>query len=205
MKKLLLAIALTLAVVFAVGCLPDSAYAGNKHVASLTINGVADQSDIPATKPVLVLPATVHEVGFSSKGDVTAKPLAIKFIDAAQGTLVMAAYQLTEPDIIRALVRAKQRGVDVRVVLDKSLTQKEAPGIMKEAGIGCKIQRQYQIMHHKFMVADSFHIENGSFNYTRNATLNNAENALAIWNAPSDLVSQYEMQWTALWNGGVDC
>jgi phosphatidylserine/phosphatidylglycerophosphate/cardiolipin synthase-like enzyme len=158
-----------------------------------------------AQEPSTAAPAPSFEVGFSSKSDRSAKPLAIKAIDSATQLLLLAAYQLTEPDIIRALLRAKQRGVDVRVVLDKSLAKKEAPQIMQQAGISCTIQRQYQIMHHKFMVIDSLSIETGSFNYTRNADRNNAENALVIWNAPSELVSQYQMQWQALNEGGTPC
>ena len=43
-------------------------------------------------------------------------------ISAAQESIRMQAYVLTNPDILAALVSAKQRNIDVKVILDKSQT-----------------------------------------------------------------------------------
>ena len=56
--------------------------------------------------------------------------------------------------------------------------------ILKSAGIPIRLDEQYAIHHHKFMVVDGVTLETGSFNYTDGAVKRNAENALVLWNAP---------------------
>ena len=58
-------------------------------------------------------------------------------IDRAKNTIHMQAYGLTHPEIINSLIKANERGVKVRVLLDRSnLTQKysKIEGL-KQAGI----------------------------------------------------------------------
>ena len=56
------------------------------------------------------------EVGFSPEG--SAQNLVLRTIDAATSSIRVAAYVFTSPDVTRALIAAKQRGVDVAVVAD---------------------------------------------------------------------------------------
>lgn len=106
----------------------------------------------------------------------------------------MAAYQFTEPDIIRALIAAKKRGVTVAVVLDKTQGNGDGEAAMVASGIECRVDKRFKIMHHKFIVVDGKHVENGSFNYTVNADKSNAENALYIKDVPT-VAAQYKAQW----------
>lgn len=56
------------------------------------------------------------EAGFSPEG--AALKLVLKTIDTAQQEIRLMGYSFTSPDVASALVRAKHRGVDVKVVLD---------------------------------------------------------------------------------------
>ena len=49
------------------------------------------------------------EVGFSPEG--SAQKLVLRTIDAATSSIRVAAYVFTSPDVTRALIAAKQRGV----------------------------------------------------------------------------------------------
>ncbi|EPE4587348.1 phospholipase D-like domain-containing protein [Salmonella enterica] len=66
--------------------------------------------------PVPITYAATIETGFSPEG--TALRLVLKTIDTAQQEIRLMGYSFTSPDVVSALVSAKRRGVDVRVVLD---------------------------------------------------------------------------------------
>ncbi len=56
-------------------------------------------------------------VGFSPEG--TAQRLVLATLDGATREIRLMGYNFTSPDIVQALIRAKERGVDVKVVLDE--------------------------------------------------------------------------------------
>jgi phosphatidylserine/phosphatidylglycerophosphate/cardiolipin synthase-like enzyme len=57
-----------------------------------------------------------HRDGYSPEG--TALQLVLKTINSAQQEIRLMGYSFTSPEVAGALVRAKRRGVDVKVVLD---------------------------------------------------------------------------------------
>ena len=94
----------------------------------------------------------------------------------------MQAYGLTHPQITNALIKAKQRGVNVRILLDRSnLTQKHSKMQLLEAvGIEVTIDRVVGIAHNKIIILDNRTTITGSFNFTVGASTRNAENVLII-------------------------
>ena len=122
--------------------------------------------------PVPAVYAASIEMGYSPEG--TALQLVLKTIDSAQQEIRLMGYSFTSPEVASALVRAKRRGVDVKVVLDwKANTGKQnqaslaAMNLLANAGIPVRTVSQYKIMHDKVIIADGRNIEVGSFNYTR--------------------------------------
>lgn len=106
----------------------------------------------------------------------------INVINKATGSIYVQAYGLSHPQIIAALVNARDRGVEVRVLLDRSnLTQKYS-GLnqLKEAGIETTIDMVPGIAHNKIMIIDHLITVTGSFNFTKSAATRNAENLLII-------------------------
>ncbi len=107
-------------------------------------------------------------------------------------------------------VRAKRRGVDVKVVLDwKANTGKQnqaslaAMNLLVNAGIPVRTVSQYKIMHDKVIIADGRNIEVGSFNYTRAADRVNSENVLVVWDDPV-VAQRYLQHWLTRWSQGTD-
>lgn len=66
--------------------------------------------------PVPIVYAANIEAGFSPEG--TALQLVLKTITTAQQEIRLMGYSFTSPEVVRSLIAAKRRGVDVRVVLD---------------------------------------------------------------------------------------
>ena len=117
---------------------------------------------------------------FTPGEDCTA--LIIREIDGAKSELLVQAYGLTSAPIIQALGRAKERGVEVKVILDRINEQKRytAATYLKNHGIDVLIDDAVVIAHNKVVVIDRRNVITGSFNFTRAAQAKNAENVLLI-------------------------
>jgi phosphatidylserine/phosphatidylglycerophosphate/cardiolipin synthase-like enzyme len=135
------------------------------------------------------------EVYFSPKGGCT--EAVVKEIDAAQSVILVQAYSFTSAPIAKALVDAHKRGVDIRVILDKSQRSEKysSADFVLHAGIPIWIDAKHAIAHNKIMVIDDQTIITGSFNFTKNAEENNAENLLVI--RSSELATTYTANWKA--------
>ena len=129
----------------------------------------------------------------------------VSLIGEAHETIRLAAYNFTSKDIARALLDAKKRGVDVKVVLDRSNAKARysSAKFLAHADIPIRIDYKYAIMHNKFIVVDGDTVETGSFNYTSAAENKNAENVIILRNYP-ELAERYDEQWEKLWNESVD-
>jgi phosphatidylserine/phosphatidylglycerophosphate/cardiolipin synthase-like enzyme len=138
----------------------------------------------------------VIEVAFSpSEGS---EELVVKAINSAQSSIGIAAYSFTSPVVAKALLNAKKRGVDVRIVVDengnKSKASLAALNLVANAGIPTRTISRYAIHHDKYMVIDKRTVQTGSFNYSKAAASSNSENVLVVWNNP-DLALSYLKHW----------
>ena len=119
-------------------------------------------------------------------------------IKAARHTILVQAYSFTSHPIIKALVKAKDRGVTVKILLDKSLI----PGnndyytpvpYLKKHDIWMRVDAKPNIAHNKVMVIDNNVVITGSFNFTNSAQKYNAENLLII--KDKKLAKKYSHNW----------
>jgi len=119
----------------------------------------------------------------------------------AQGEILMACYEFTNKRIAAALIRAKNGGTKVFAVMDKGNLAHSYSGAntLANEGIGVRIDSQYAIHHHKFLVLGRRDMIEGSFNFTEAAAKRNAEDTLWLRNAP-DIAIQYAHEWKRLWD-----
>lgn len=138
-------------------------------------------------------------------------------IDRTEKTLILAIYDLRLSEVADALLRAKARGVDIRMIYDEGHTKPAAPGAgsgpsaeyqaLVDAGVPIKLLNgggSYGIMHHKFAVFDGQLLMTGSFNWTRAADTKNFENA--VFKTDKALIEGFTRNWTWMWGlskGGV--
>lgn len=120
------------------------------------------------------------EVYFSPKGGCT--DAIVREIRSAKSTLAIQAYTFTSSAIADAVAAARARGVEVVVVLDASNeTDRDSKAtFLMSHGIRLLVDRQHNIAHNKVMVIDGTTVITGSFNFTRSAEIDNAENLLVI-------------------------
>lgn len=142
-------------------------------------------------------------IGFSPEG--SAQKAILNLINSAQHEIRVSAYSFTSPEVVKALIKAKRRGVDVKLVVDyKGNTKKASVAAMNlvvNADIPIKTIKKYAIHHDKFIIVDRVSVETGSFNYSRSANSRNSENVIVLYNMPQ-VANQYLMHWTSRWNDG---
>ena len=133
------------------------------------------------------------EVYFSPHGGCT--DAIIRELNKAKSSILVQAYSFTSAPIAKALLNAHKRGVKVEVILDKSQrTQKYSSAtFLSNVGIPIKIDAQHAIAHNKVMVINGETVITGSFNFTKAAEEQNAENLLVIHD--KTLASLYAKNW----------
>lgn len=147
--------------------------------------------------------ATTNDIYYKvefSPGSASTK-LIIDTINNAHKSIYVAVYSFTSTSIADSLIKAHERGVDVKVVLDKGQAAHKSSrhAQLLSGGIPMRISKKYKSMHNKFMVIDNSIVETGSFNYTDNAGKHNAENILIIYQN-HELAHKYLSVWQKLWN-----
>jgi phosphatidylserine/phosphatidylglycerophosphate/cardiolipin synthase-like enzyme len=101
-------------------------------------------------------------------------------IDRADGTIEVASYDFDLLSVARALLRAKRRGVAVRVVVDSDNWHNEALDLMRAEGIPIVGDGREGLMHDKFVVIDGAEVWAGSMNLTVNDAYRNDNNLLRV-------------------------
>jgi len=147
----------------------------------------------------LFLAVSIHaadiQVFFSPIGGCT--KAVVENLKKATNTVLVQAYSFTSGPIAKALVDAEKRGVKVQVILDKSQrTEKySSADFVQHAGIPTYIDAKHAIAHNKIMIIDGKTVLTGSFNFTKAAEENNAENLLVIQDLA--LATKYTANWQA--------
>lgn len=135
--------------------------------------------------------------GFSPGG--SAQKLVLYSINTSSKTIEIAAYSFTSKDIAFALLDAKKRGVQIRVVADYKANEKyTVVDFLRNSGVDVRLNNNYEIMHNKFMVVDGKSVQTGSFNYTASANKRNAENVIYIIDNKA-LASGYQKEFNRLY------
>lgn len=104
----------------------------------------------------------------------------VEAIDGAQKSVDMAAFELDLESVTKALIRAHQRGVRVRVVTDSDYAEEYGPVELQKAGVPVVFDEREPFMHNKFTVIDGKQVWMGSWNYTNNCTFRNNNNAVVF-------------------------
>ncbi len=127
----------------------------------------------------------------------------VKALDGARQSIDAALYELNSQFVTDALIRAHDRGVIVRVVMDGEygLEDPESTADQLElAGIDVRSDGSRNgFMHNKFFVIDSQWVWTGSTNVTHNDIYNNNNNSLLI--RSSRLAANYTTEFEELFNG----
>lgn len=122
----------------------------------------------------------------------------LKLIDSAQKTIKVAMYTFTRKDFAEHLFNAKQKGVDVEVILDKSSSEgasHEVYNYLIKRGIKVTLGKKEHLMHHKLMIVDDKILVHGSTNWTKQAFLQNHDSFMIVYGLREDQNKKLETLW----------
>ncbi|NNM82702.1 MAG: phospholipase D family protein [Burkholderiales bacterium] len=151
-----------------------------------------DGEDAPRAKEVKIESRAI--VAFSPNGEAT--NVIVDAIRKARSQILVQAYSFSSKPILAALAQAKDRGVDVEVIADKSNDRGKYSGAtyMKNHGVPVWIDDSVHIAHNKVMIFDGRSVLTGSFNFSAAAQKSNAENILLVEDSP-ELAAVYARDW----------
>lgn len=123
----------------------------------------------------------------------------IKNINQAEAFINIAMYIFTDREIALPLVKAHERGVKVRLYLDKDQVdyQYSQSRFLVQKGIKTRISSNNYIMHHKFAIIDNRLLLTGSYNWTFSANNRNDENLMVI--DDPEIIEIFQNQFINLW------
>lgn len=126
----------------------------------------------------------------------------IAFIQSANSSVHVMIYSFTLDEVADALIAAKQKGLDVKVLMDNTQAgnQYSEDERLMAAGVEVKIMNlpSTHIFHHKVAIIDGKSFSTGSFNYSQNADEGNAENLMMVSNIK--MATQLESAFNDYWS-----
>eukprot|EP01101_Sappina_pedata_P003264 TRINITY_DN1349_c0_g1_i1.p2 TRINITY_DN1349_c0_g1~~TRINITY_DN1349_c0_g1_i1.p2 ORF type:complete len:317 (-),score=170.03 TRINITY_DN1349_c0_g1_i1:64-1014(-) len=152
----------------------------------------------PSTAPInLNAPLVAETLFFPNNGDIERM---LAYIRACKKSLDICVFTITDNRIANEIVKAKKRGIALRVITDDDKSDDTGSDILSlsDSGIPVKMDNSTSHMHHKFAILDGVVVMSGSFNWTRSASADNQENI--IFTNESVLVHAFQGEFEKLWN-----
>jgi phosphatidylserine/phosphatidylglycerophosphate/cardiolipin synthase-like enzyme len=147
---------------------------------------------IPAAVAVAEMPVRQASITayFSPRGGCT--EAIVRELNAARKSVEVQAYSFTSAPIADAVAKAHARGVQVRVILDKSQESERYSSLtyLRNHNVPTWVDTKHAIAHNKIIIVDKQTLITGSFNFSKAAEERNAENLLVIRDQP-ELLRQY--------------
>ncbi len=140
------------------------------------VSAIIDATEIAGKGPAQPL--------FAPYDDVEEEVL--RLLDQAKEEVVIAHYNIRRESILNKLVELHERGVKVRVAVDKTNAGREwntGDDLLEQAGIELvrtKPSGRRALMHFKVCVIDQETVMTGSYNWNATAALANDENMLVV-------------------------
>ncbi len=164
----------------------------------------ANQVSAPTAGQINTQPEVWYELYFTTPQTTAQNPrggipdIVIQSIDEAQSTLEVAVYEIDWEPLAEAIIRAHERGVNVRVVTDSDYLKEEATQKILQANVPVVPDNRQPFMHNKFVIIDRAIVWTGSMNFTRNDAYRNNNHYIKIYSAAlaQNYLAQFEHMFT---------
>jgi phosphatidylserine/phosphatidylglycerophosphate/cardiolipin synthase-like enzyme len=107
----------------------------------------------------------------------------VELVNRANKRIDLLAFTITSDPISNALLRAAERGIEIRGVVEESQSRAMGSDVaaLRPAGLDVRLDGNLNLMHHKVMIIDSELVLLGSYNFTRSAEEKNDENTIIVY------------------------
>nr|BDD46493.1 hypothetical protein 1 [bacterium] len=123
-------------------------------------------------------------------------------INLAKKRIYISMFLITQQDIVNALIKAKKRGVDVKLIIEANHASEKYSkhNELRKAGIPVKIEDWGGKMHSKAAIIDDNCVISGSTNWTFTAFNYNDENLLIFDDLPPETVNKLVIEFQNSYN-----
>ena len=106
----------------------------------------------------------------------------LPIVHNAKTYIYIPSFVITEKRITNELIKAKQRGVDIKIIADalNSSTQHSKSRELRAAGVSVKAENYAGKMHSKSMIVDDKYVIIGSMNFSNSGENRNDENLIIL-------------------------
>jgi phosphatidylserine/phosphatidylglycerophosphate/cardiolipin synthase-like enzyme len=156
---------------------------------------------IPLLSLCAIAHATTTEIHYSPAEDL--ETIDVALINDAGASIDMAAYVLTDEGVIEALADAADRGVAVRLYLDRSQFESHADKLVAflgKPGVTARVKSSGVLMHMKAYAVDGARLRTGSGNFSRSG-LSRQDNDLLLTDDKAS-VERFERDFDSIFRQG---
>ncbi len=122
----------------------------------------------------------------------------VESIDQAQESIDLALYSFSLPTITDALIAARNRGVDVQLVMEADNMESAQVKRLLAAGVPIRPDTSDGLMHDKFVIIDEREVWMGSMNLTISSAQEDANNLMRL--SSKELVADYAAEFDAMYD-----
>ncbi len=133
--------------------------------------------------PTFKIGETIVKIAFSPQNRTISNHL-IKMINNAKKSIYIETFIITHKEFAQSLVDAKNRGVDVKIIVDATgaANNYSMVNFLRNNGIKVKVENYAGKMHMKTLLIDGEYFISGSLNLTKSGDQYNDENLVFIKN-----------------------
>ena len=145
------------------------------------LEGKFHQKKMKISHKTVVLGKTRVTPMFSPKDKIITTKV-IPMVNNAKNYIYVPAFVLTHDKLAEALIVAKSRGVDVKIIVDATHTSSSRSKVkmLRTAKVPVKVENYAGKMHSKSMIIDDKYIVAGSMNFSQSGENRNDENVLIV-------------------------
>ena len=139
------------------------------------------------------------EILFSSEKDI--KEAILNEIEGATSTIDLAIHEFSSLEMAQALLKAKGRGVKIRIITDSKQANLRSSKITSliQGGIQVKVLggKDKGVMNHRFVIFDGKKVFAGSYDWSDASAKKNYENILIL--TENEVTESYQKEFERLW------
>ena len=156
--------------------------------------------------PIDLYPSRKTVENGAFKADVFFAPSAniekelLSFLDGAKSSIELCVFELNLESVVEKLIQKHEAGVAVKVIIDADYQGEKELSKLYQKGVPIKADPRSAFMHNKFVVIDKMKVWTGSYNFTKNGTYKNDNNAISIQS--ESLAENYLEEFYEMWEHG---
>lgn len=149
---------------------------------------------------ILLTSVALAEVKVAFTPSMDCENMIIEQIERAKHSITVAVYSINNINIVKALEKAHNRGLDLKILTDRLQASGKSSKVIDlyEYGINIRVHSKNKIEHNKFAIFDGEVVSTGSYNWTNPASSKNSENCLFL-EQDRKAVAEYKNRFEELW------